>query len=171
MIPEDGKTCSKGSAGRRLSVRLLFAGCAEPGPHDYDALVRTVEPAFIGRSAASAARRYGALLYADQLHVARDRLQIRHRLGASTLYKAPEVKFDPRVHDRAGVLHVEGRHRPDVHHLPQGAETRRIPACSMPTAVSDQHHPDSPRRSLHRAGRVYCEANLRGGSVRRGGRR
>ena len=79
------------------------------------------------------------------------------------------------VHDRARVLHEQGRHtRADVHHLPQGPreERARTRRCSTPTAASRSSPPPSFRPDvlawLERGG-VYAIANTaRRRRVRRG---
>ena len=90
--------------------------------------------------------------------------------GQSTPFEPPKLHVRPgAVHDRARVLHVEGRHaRPDVHHAQEGPEEgrRATRRCCTATAGSTSRRcrrtgSDVPAW-LERGG-MWATANMRGG--------
>ena len=175
MIPEDGKNLLEGvgTAGGYLFAYYLQDAQNRVRQYDYDGkLVRTVELPAIGTVGGFGGEREDTELYYTLTNYTSPATVYKYDIasGASTLYKAPEVKFDPSQFTTEQVFYTskDGTRVPMFITYRKGLKRDGKNPCLLYAYGGFQINITpgfTPTTILFiEQGGVYCEANLRGGS-------
>ena len=175
VIPEDGKNLLEGvgTAGGYLFAYYLQDAQNRVRQYDYDGkLVRTVELPAIGTVGGFGGEREDTELYYTLTNYTSPATVYKYDIasGASTLYKAPEVKFDPSQFTTEQVFYTskDGTRVPMFITYRKGLKRDGKNPCLLYAYGGFQINITpgfTPTTILFiEQGGVYCEANLRGGS-------